>query len=61
MADEAEEKPLAECPDCGCTHAPEISSKTVTLGKIVKLRSRRQCRHCGRVFTVTEDVLIAES
>jgi DNA-directed RNA polymerase subunit RPC12/RpoP len=44
-ADEEQEKPGLECPDCGCKHLPVHKTRDGP----GKLRTRvRYCRNCGR-------------
>lgn len=38
------------CPQCGCCH----HYTTHTLLRRNKVRRRRVCRHCGKVFMTTE-------
>jgi hypothetical protein len=38
-----------ECPECGCRHAEQIAAPVEFCdGK--KIRTRHQCRYCGRTF-----------
>jgi transcriptional regulator NrdR family protein len=44
--------PGVSCPRCGCGHVPVYYTRRV--GKFT--RRRRECRHCGHMFTTTEMV-----
>ncbi|NLY01539.1 MAG: hypothetical protein GXY83_36065 [Rhodopirellula sp.] len=39
------------CPKCGCSHFWVVYTRASLGGRIVR---RRECRHCGRRITTTE-------
>ena len=47
-----------ECPRCGCRHAPVTQTRTASFfyrrRKVLRIRRRRTCRHCGWNFTTIE-------
>ncbi len=42
------------CPKCGCGHFRVIYTRRAAGGRLVR---RRECRHCGRRVTTTEQLL----
>lgn len=42
------------CPKCGCGHFRVIYTRKAARGRLVR---RRECRHCGRRVTTTEQLL----
>ncbi len=41
------------CPTCGCCHFEVVYTRATPTGTI---RRRRQCRHCGRRVTTSEQL-----
>lgn len=41
-----------ECPQCGCRHFHVVYTRAFRPGQIIR---RRECRHCGRRMTTTEE------
>lgn len=41
------------CPTCGCCHFEVVYTRRTPVGTI---RRRRQCRHCGRRVTTSEQL-----
>lgn len=40
-----------ECPECGCQDGDDWPDRRTWMG----VRRVRECRHCGKVFTVRKD------
>jgi transcriptional regulator NrdR family protein len=45
----------AICPECGCSHCPQMrGSRTITRFGHKFTQRERECRHCGTRFTTEE-------
>lgn len=41
------------CPSCGCAHLPVVWTRRRASGRVLR---GRECRHCGRRVTTSEQV-----
>jgi hypothetical protein len=57
VIEESPDIPGPECPECGCRHAPLVQPLP-TLGQSKKIRTRHECRYCGRRFVFMRDASV---